>query len=387
MTPHLNSDGLPSEFRCHLICTQMPPRLRSDEKVLSSDGFRLRADQLRLRSDGFDLHSDERLLRSDAGHLRSDELRLSADGFGLSADQVRLRSDVRVLSADETHLSADEIHLNSDEFRLNFRRFWAFPANREPSAGRGRVKASGDISFVLPALRLVEGGAPRSRWPAPVNRPPRVKAFLSAFLLRVLPALDRRAAMTGVFEGAMDSVRRAWAAVAESVAARMPERLPHFTLPTLPFSLPSLPSFSTPPLGRVMSSLGTMMLAPAQLHGLAAYYHLATGDLAPPSVAPAVFVAGDCSAAEPRLPTANARADSGPCLASAAVLGTSWVAPVLALDLPGLPLTAAAALPPSRQELLADPAAGVADHLRICRRGDTWQQEAERGQRPPPAAA
>lgn len=189
--------------------------------------------------------------------------------------------------------------------------------------------------------------------------------------------------MTGVWEGAMDSVRRAWAAVAESVVARMPERLPHFTLPALPFTLPSLPSFSAPPLGKVMSSLGTMMLGPAQMHGLAAYYHLATGEIAPPSAGPAVEFADGCArSATPAATTGWAA--SGEWNMPAAACGVAWAAPEPAVD--PLRLACALTVVPGRRDLPCEVPEGVADHLRVGHVADAWQQELERGQRPPPVA-
>jgi hypothetical protein len=119
-----------------------------------------------------------------------------------------------------------------------------------------------------------------------------VKRFLSALLMRALPALHPPAFMSD----ASESVRRAWAAVSASVTSYLPTELP--TLPRLPnlprlpsLSLPSLPSLSlpkfslpqvptiSPPLGRFFSSLTTLMFAPGQIHGLAIYYQVATGSM------------------------------------------------------------------------------------------------------------
>ena len=97
-------------------------------------------------------------------------------------------------------------------------------------------------------------------------------------LMRALPALQQPAFMSD----AGDSVRRAWAAVSASVSGYLPTELP--TLPRLPtlslpkISLPQVPAIS-PPLGRFFSSLTTLMFAPAQIHGLAIYYQVATRNM------------------------------------------------------------------------------------------------------------
>ena len=96
--------------------------------------------------------------------------------------------------------------------------------------------------------------------------------------MRVLPALQPPAFMSDAGE----SVRKAWAAMSASVAGYLPTelpplpRLPALTLPS--FRLPQRPTIP-PPLGRFFSSLSVLIFAPGQIHGMAIYYQVATGDL------------------------------------------------------------------------------------------------------------
>ncbi len=96
--------------------------------------------------------------------------------------------------------------------------------------------------------------------------------------MRVLPTLQPPAFMSDAGE----SVRKAWAAMSASVAGCLPTemppmpRLPALTMPS--FRLPQRPTIS-PPLGRFFSSLSVLMFAPGQIHGIAIYYQVATGEL------------------------------------------------------------------------------------------------------------
>jgi hypothetical protein len=135
-----------------------------------------------------------------------------------------------------------------------------------------------------------------------------VKRFLSALLMRALPALQPPAFMSDAGE----SVRRAWAAVSASVTGYLPTEMP--TLPRMPtlslpkISLPQVPAIS-PPLGRFFSSLTTLMFAPAQIHGLAIYYQVATRNLiCDPDAGPRVEWVDDAAALAAARPAPNFRA-------------------------------------------------------------------------------
>lgn len=141
--------------------------------------------------------------------------------------------------------------------------------------------------------------------------------------MRVLPTLQPPAFMSDAGE----SVRKAWAAMSASVAGCLPTemppmpRLPALTMPS--FRLPQRPTMS-PPLGRFFSSLSVLMFAPGQIHGMAIYYQVATGELVraadegprvecldvaalPWSSGPVVEVTTDATSASAHAPFAVAR--------------------------------------------------------------------------------
>ncbi len=216
-----------------------------------------------------------------------------------------------------------------------------------------------------------------------------MKRFLSAMLMRALPALQPPAFVSD----AGDSVRRAWAAVSASVTGYLPTELP--ALPRLPtlslpkISLPQVPAIS-PPLGRFFSSLTTLMFAPAQIHGLAIYYQVATRNMiCDPDAGPRVEWADDAALQASARPAPAFRAGLTAAPSGHACLTLSTfdnavsrsVASAMSLFLP-----ASASLPtPEYLELteLVPSLGGEREH---------WVDLAAqgmrvRGQLPPPAAA
>ena len=208
--------------------------------------------------------------------------------------------------------------------------------------------------------------------------------------MRALPAVQPPAFVSD----ASESVRRAWAAVSASVSEYLPTELPALPrLPTISISLPkiSLPQVPTisPPLGRFFSSLTTLMFAPAQIHGLAIYYQVATRNLiCDPDAGPRVEWVDDIDARSHEKAVLTMRASLAD--ASAARAGVTMsrfepaahsIAAAMALLLP-----AGAALPTSEfSELVAlGPSADPAREYWV----DLAAQEVRvRGQLPPPLAA
>lgn len=192
---------------------------------------------------------------------------------------------------------------------------------------------------------------------------------------------------------ARESIRRAWAAVSDRLPSEMPAfhlpklpelHLPKLKLPTLPSmpEMPAMPSISA--LGRFLSglSISTLVFAPGQLQGIAAFCHFAAGDLAPQPDVPRV---------EQTTPDTRSR----PILAH-------WEGPQLAVGLvairseaPKAWLTrvasvteAACALPapqPAPRAVVALALSWPAPQEKFS--SVSWREACERGQRPPPGLA
>lgn len=213
-----------------------------------------------------------------------------------------------------------------------------------------------------------------------------MKRFLSALILRFLPTLQPPAVMLD----ARESIRKAWAAVSD----RLPTEMPVFTLPKLPeitlprLKLPALPAMPEMPampsmsaLGRFFSglSISTLIFAPGQLQGIAAFCHFAAGDLAPQADTPRIEqIASDLPvrAADVACEVSIDRAWASIRPAAwriAAALETSIAADAMPLAVPAPEAVAALALawPEPREETISN----------------SWSEACERGQRPPPGMA
>lgn len=204
--------------------------------------------------------------------------------------------------------------------------------------------------------------------------------------MRVLPALQPPAFMSDAGE----SVRKAWAAMSASVAGYLPTempplpRLPALTMPN--FRLPQRPTIS-PPLGRFFSSLSVLIFAPGQIHGMAIYYQVATGDLtgaaaAGPRVECLDVVAVPWSAG----PTATVQPDAAAAPAPTAAVAVARCAGDWPSSIPlAADLFLTAVLPPTVPKFVeATMALRVVDLDRKHWVDLAAQGTRVRGQRPPP---
>ncbi|MBS0659425.1 MAG: hypothetical protein JSR82_14385 [Verrucomicrobia bacterium] len=231
-----------------------------------------------------------------------------------------------------------------------------------------------------------------------------MKRFLSALILRFLPALQPPAVMLD----ARDSLKRALAAVSSRLPSEMPAfqlpRLPELTLPRLPeLSLPKLPELSMPRLkfpalpempsmpsmpsmaglGRFLSglSISTLVFAPGQLQGIAAFCHFAAGDLTPQADVPRTEQISTDPGRAPSLLRSAVRLLE--CVWDRLETGARAWRPVL---LAGAPR--ADALPPAAplpRRVVAAELAWPAPQAESV--AEVWFEDCERGQRPPPVLA
>lgn len=198
---------------------------------------------------------------------------------------------------------------------------------------------------------------------------------------------------------ARDSFRRALAAVSNRLPSEMPAfHLPELSLPKLPeITLPKLPDFSLPRLrlpalpempampsmaglGRFLSSLSisTLVFAPGQLQGIAAFCHFASDNLTPQADSPRTEQICTDPGRAPVLLSAAVRLLAGvwdrletgarawqPALAEGAALAST------------LPPVA-----PAPRAVEASTLAWPAPQTQSV--AQVWFEDCERGQRPPP---
>ena len=192
---------------------------------------------------------------------------------------------------------------------------------------------------------------------------------------------------------ARDSIRRAWAAVSDRLPSEMPAfhlpklpelHLPKLKLPTLP-SMPEMPAMpSMAALGRFLSglSISTLVFAPGQLQGIAAFCHFAAGDLAPQPDVPRVEQITPDMHGRSMAQWSASRLNPVAGVALRIEAPKAWQPSVLDFS------ESANAMPPQAPA----PAAVVAlvqnwPEPRVGFSSVVWSEACERGQRPPPVLA